>query len=178
VLLEPVAQCVPADAEQPRGGALVATGALDGLLQQAALEAVEVDALFWEDERRGARLGAPAAIPDLAGELGRADDLPVLEDDDPLDDVLQLAHVAGPGVGLHQLHGLAREPAHLAAKLAVEPTDEVFDQQWDVIAALPQRGHLHLDDIEPEVEVFTERARLDLCGEIAVRGCDDPGVEL
>src|SRR6267154_420326 len=90
-------------------------------------------------------LGAIARGADLAhglllGSRGqRRLDLPdpdrfaFAHDEEPLDQVLQLAHVARPGVPRERLDGLRADPPHRTAVLLPETGHEVLDQERDVL---------------------------------------------
>jgi hypothetical protein len=56
--------------------------------------------------------------------------------------------------------------------------EEVPRQLQDVIPAGAKRRHLHVDSIQPVVQVQPEAAMLDHLGERTVRGHDDPGVDV
>ena len=68
-----------------------------------------------------------------------------------LDHVLQLAHVAGPGVGAQCVARGARE-----VRAAGE---EVLGERQHVVDALGERRQVHLDHVDAVVEVFAERCR-------------------
>jgi RNA polymerase sigma-32 factor len=113
VLLEPVPQRVARHAEQPRRLRLVAAAPLHRLGDQLPLHLVEDQPLLLDRRHHGglgAGRGGPAQLRGqvLGPDLVRAG----VQDEGPLDDVAQLAHVARPAVGLEQLHGRRRDPAH------------------------------------------------------------------
>ena len=100
------------------------------------------------------------------------------EDDRPLDDVLQLADVARPGVADQGLHDRGRDgldpPAHPPGELL----GEVADQPRDVVRPLPQRRQHEREDVQPVVEVLAEAAVGDHPRQVAVRGRHQPHVHL
>src|SRR5262245_54911265 len=55
-----------------------------------------------------------------------------------LDDVLQLADVAWPGVTLEQPHGFLGHAQHLLAQLLAIAPEGVYGQRDDIFLALPQ----------------------------------------
>ena len=61
------------------------------------------------------------------------------ERDRALDDVLELAHVAGEGVGIERAQGVGREPADVLVVLAREALEEVARELGHVLAALAER---------------------------------------
>ena len=94
------------------------------------------------------------------------------DNDHVLNDVDELAHVAGPIV-LHEHHvevfGDAWdrffELLSILLRIAV-------DEQWDVFAAFTERWEMEFYAFDAEVEIFTEIAILYLGLKIAV-GCGD-----
>ena len=91
--------------------------------------------------------------------------------------VLELADVARPVVG-HQLLGARR--GELEARLAVargELLEEVLREMEHVAAALAERGHVDLHDVDAVVEVLAKALLVDLVLEVAVRRGDDARVE-
>ena len=99
------------------------------------------------------------------------------EDDRALDHVAQLAHVAGVVVGEQQPLGLGRELGGRLAHAGGEARQEVRRQRQDVLAALAQRRHADVEDVEAVVEVEAERAALDLVGQVLVGRRDDAHVD-
>src|SRR5690606_17914791 len=104
--------------------------------------------------------------------------LAVAEEQAALDDVLELADVAGPGMPEEALHRAVGHPAHVLLELGAEVAEEVLDQERDVALALAQRRQAHLDHVEPVVEVLAEAALPDLLQQIAVGRRDQPYVDL
>ncbi len=107
--------------------------------------------------------GSRACAP--AGPLARA-----------FDGVLQLADVARPLVAGQEHLGLRREAERSAARPAAGAVQEVRRQEPHVAAALAQRRHLDLDDVQPVVEVAPEAALGNQRLEVAVRGRHDAHV--
>ena len=89
-------------------------------------------------------------------------------DHGPLDDVLQLAHVARPVVADEAIHGVGGHPP-LAQGLGVLG-QEVLGEQRDVTAAIPEGGQRERDDIQAVEQVFPELPRLHHGLEVAVGG--------
>ena len=90
------------------------------------------------------------------------------EDDRALDDVLQLADVARPGVANQGLHDRGRDgldpPAHPPGELL----GEMADQPRDVVAALAQRRQHEREHVQAVVEVAAEAAVGDHLRQVAV----------
>ena len=87
--------------------------------------------------------------------------IPVAQDEGVLDDVLELAHVAGEVVRHQEAEDLGVNAGDVLPLEAVEPGDEVLDEQRDVLAPLAQRRDLDLHDVDAVVEVVPEGALLD-----------------
>src|SRR5690606_4019951 len=102
-----VVEGAPADAEQARGLGAVAVGAGEGVGDGGALGLVAPGLEGVARRRRGrGRRRAPCALEvarELALDLGGADPVGLGEDDEPLDEVGELAHVAGPALLREQL---------------------------------------------------------------------------
>ena len=60
---------------------------------------------------------------------------------------------------------------------AREPVEEVLDERRDVLAALAQRRHGQVDDVEPVEQVLAERALRDHVAQVAVGRGDDADVD-
>ena len=95
-----------------------------------------------------------------------------------LDDVAQLAHVAGPRVGLERLPRLVRQSLDLGAVAAVAVIDEARHQQRDVLEPIAQRRQMQAQHIEAVVEVLAELALLDRVLGILVGGGEVAHVDL
>ena len=93
-----------------------------------------------------------------------------------LHDVLELADVAGPLVGLERGHGFRREPVDGLLHLAREPGQELFGDEGHVAGAVPKRRQLDGNHVEPVEEVLAELPLGDRPRQVAVGGGDDPDV--
>src|SRR4029453_2515401 len=84
------------------------------------------------------RLEAKTAAlhPDFRRQVLGADLLVPAGDDQALDDVLELADVAGPGVVAERLEGVSVDPLHEVTVAGGEAGEEVLDQARDVFLAL------------------------------------------
>src|SRR6185437_275000 len=94
------------------------------------------------------------------------------------DRIPKLADVARPLVLHETVHNPAGHPGHLSDVLPIKFLDEGLHERRNVLAALPERGHLEEKDAQAVVEVLAELApgRHEL--EPAVRRGDDPHVDL
>src|SRR5438445_1373864 len=165
---------VAVDAERARGLAHVAVDAVEHAQDHLALE--PVGGLV--ERHRLAERVAGGPHRELHRQVVHADRSALDQHRRALDDVLQLAHVAGPAVGAQGRQRLRRRPVDPLAELVVEATDEVPDEQRDVLAARAQRRHRQVYDVQPVVEVVAEAAAGDGLGEVDVRGGDDAHVDL
>jgi hypothetical protein len=103
----------------------------------------------------------------------RLDHAAVAQRHRPLQDVGELAHVAGVAVGEEQPLRLGRDGGPRPAQLGGEAVEEVLQEERQVLAPLAQGRHPHLDDVEPVEEILAEPSRLHLLGQVAVGGRDD-----
>ena len=81
----------------------------------------------------------------------RLDELPFGQDRRALDDVAQLADVAGPRVALEDVHRLLIDGANRLAVAGVELVEECLHEERDVLASVAQRRQLDGEDVEPVV---------------------------
>ncbi len=128
------------------------------------------------EARRRPAPGRPPASGAAAGDP-RARWVAGRHDDEPLDHVAELAHVARPVVRHEGAHGLAGERLGALPVLRRERLQEVLDQERDVLSPAPERRHLHRDDVQPVEEVLAEAALGDQIGQRLVRGGDHPHVD-
>ena len=99
------------------------------------------------------------------------------KDDCALDDVRQLPHVAGPGVGLEPRERGRRDRGEAPLRLPGEPIEEVAREVGDVLLPLAQRRQRHRDHVEPVIEVLAELTLLHGRVQLAVRRGDDAHVD-
>ena len=109
-------------------------------------------------DRRGGRRRRPATAAGLQVAERDLQRRARREDDRALDDVLQLADVARPGVAHQGVHDRGRDGLDLPAHPPGEPLGEMADQQRDVVAALAQRRQHDREDVQAVVEVAAEAA--------------------
>ena len=101
-----------------------------------------------------------------------------VEDEDALDDVAELADVAGPVVGLELVDGGVGDFDAGAAVLLTELGEELAGEERDVLFAVAQGRDVEGDDVEAVEEVFAEVAAGDLLFEVFVGGGDDADVDV
>jgi hypothetical protein len=142
-----------ADPQQARRVGAVAAGRLQGLDDQARLEGAPRAA-----EREIA--ARPAALRlhglQVRREIGERQAVAARQDGGALQDVLELAHVAGPGVAHQAVQGVVVDAADGLAERLPRAPDEVVHEQRDVLAPLPERRDLHAHDVEAVEQVLAE----------------------
>ena len=102
----------------------------------------------------------------------------VAEDGRPLEHVPKLADVSGPGVSEERLLRVAGDPGRGTAQLGADLLEECSREGQDVLRALAQRRDPDLEDGEPVVEIFAERAACHGRSQVAVGSGDDADVGL
>ena len=107
--------------------------------------------------------------------VGR-DDIAGRVDQGVLDDALQFADVARPGVLLEKLHGLGRHAVHAAVEFAVHAAEEVVHQQGDVVDPLAERRNADRQHVEPVEQVLAEAAGGGQRFQVLVGGGDEADV--
>ena len=188
VLAQAVVERRAVDAERARRAGDVALRCVDGgddlvaLLLVQALAAAAARRRVGARRRRGAaRRPAPAAggaAPEVevgGGDLGAA-----REDDRALDDVLELAHVARPGVAGQRGHAPRRRGRAPCLPVARRELlrRSARPARGMSLGAIAQRRQRDREDVEPVVEVLAELAVGDQLLEVAVGRRDDAHVDL
>ena len=121
---------------------------------------------------RGGRLRQLAAKRRFELEMVDVDRSVAREDRGSLQRVLELPHVAGPGVGA-QPDERGRRQRRLPP--GVTPR-ETLRQRFDVAGTLAKRRDPDREHVQPVVEIFAEAAGCDLLAEVAVGRGDDAHV--
>jgi hypothetical protein len=80
------------------------------------------------------------------------------EQQEPLDDIAQLADIARPGVLLERFDGLMGKGYRLPAVLRAYLADKVFDQRGQILGALAQRRQFDGEDDNAMIEIAPEKA--------------------
>ena len=89
----------------------------------------------------------------------------------------KLAHVAGEGVRAKDAECRVGEGQCGYGASTGEVRGEVLHECGDVFGSLPERGHVKGHHLDAVAEVLAESSRANLCGEIAVRGRNDPDID-
>src|SRR5438132_13499861 len=124
----------------------------DGFLEEGLLDGHLVAAFFF----------MLAGLVIAEGQLTARDYLPAREDDRALDDVLELAHVAGPVVLHETFERLFADRRRLGGRAVTVLREEVLDERGDVLFPIAERRHMDVDDVESVKEVVAELLLLDL----------------
>ena len=88
--------------------------------------------------------------------------------DRALDQVAELAHVAGPVVALERRQRLGGHLADRPSEARALAAREVLDEERDVLATLAQRRQPDRDDVQAVVEVLAEATRPHLGEQVAI----------
>src|SRR5450432_4654029 len=117
-------------AEQLGGAVLVAAGALERLADHPLLDRLQhgaqVGAVLGQAGDRGRLRGQAARCADLRRQIGNRDEALALDDHHALDDVLELADVARPRIGLQDRHRLGLDPFDVPLVALVAALEEVL----------------------------------------------------
>src|SRR6185312_15064436 len=155
---------------QDLGGArAAAVHRLQDALDVAALDLVKGEALADQaDHGVGVRRGAERRL-----HVGQRGQRRRGGHRQPLDDVLELADVAGPGAGGQEVERLGLEPDQdRAGPPGQALLQEVLGQRGHVLAALAQGRHRHAQDVQPEEQVLAEQTLGHQLAQVLVGGGD------
>ena len=155
-------------AEGARGRRQVAPARRQGGLQRTPR------AVFIGGHGRGEPTGRSAQGP---GDLRAAEALTRRQDEEPLQDVLELAHVAGPGLGGEHLESRRRQSGRLGSVSRGQAPQHRADQPRQVGGPLAQAGHAHADHVEPVQQIGAKAPAAHGLLQIALGRRDDPGAE-
>jgi hypothetical protein len=103
---------------------------------------------------------------------------PCPEDDGSLNVVLEFSDIPWPVVLTQEVHCIGAHLAHLTSVLLGKPGQKIEHQGLDVITSFTQRGEVDRDDVEPVIQILAEPTCFYLLKEVAIRGGNDPGVDL
>src|SRR5262245_56835602 len=112
------------------------------------------------------------------GEQETALGILIAEDDHTLDHVLELPDVAGKSRVNEALHHVGRQRESLASENRRVATDEVVDQQGNLLGPLPQRRNRDSNHVQAVVEVLPKSVCQNALFELLVGGGNDAHVHL
>src|SRR5262249_18770871 len=95
-----------------------------------------------------------------------------------LEHALKLAQIPRPGIALQKGDGLGSGVRDLLAQFRAEASEEMLDQQRDILGSLAQRRQANRDDVEAVVEVAAKLAVRHEYFQIAVRGGENSYIGL
>src|SRR5262245_40423470 len=139
MMLKAAVEGAPAESQRLRSLADVAAVPLERLADEHAFDLLQRQVL----ESRGG-----AAAPET--QVGSVDSGTMRHQHGPLERMVELAHVARPGVALERLESIGLESGErlpVAGRVAAE---EVLSERPDVVATLAERRQVNLDRVEPE----------------------------
>src|SRR5712692_2674473 len=172
--LHAVAKLAEGDSQQLRGGGAVELGLGERLVDRPALDAVQVlgERPAWFAKPRPA-LGGARRKPQILD----ADLLGSGQGERALEDVLELADIAGKVVARELVERRGRQPRRGHCALGGEALEDARREHTHVLAAFAQRRHRQLDDVDTVEQVLPEAARRDQRGELLMCGADDAHVD-
>jgi hypothetical protein len=108
------------------------------------------------------------------GDVGGARDRPPQAERQPLEGVLELAHVAGPAVRRQALERGRRQRRRRQAEPPGDAGEQRVAERRQVRQPLAQRRQPHARHVQAEVEIGAEAPHRHLAAEIPTRGGDNP----
>ena len=158
VFFQTVEEGFVSEAQKPRRSRPVASSPFKRLPQQTRLHLLPADPFRWETEGT-ARAAAPPAQIDREILLA---DPPILgEEDQPFDNVGQLANVPRPAVLDHDAEDRRRQRSNIDPVADRRLLEEVRRKERYIFGSLPQRWQLDGNHIEAVKEVFPKAASGD-----------------
>lgn len=165
--------------EQPGCGSLAAFSATKRGGKQRNLKlthlTVEICATVWKKNRLAC---GHALFHDSRRKVGRTDLLVPSGDDQPLNQILQLAHIAGPCVFLERGQRIGADLLNGDSVSRAVDLQEVLAQQRDIAHTLSKRWKLNGDHVDAVVKVFTEFADASHLLKRLVGCADQPKIDL
>src|SRR3989449_1311896 len=151
------AQGLAGDPKDFRGLALVRLHPLHDLVDVGALHFCKGPELLrphlaWHLDGLGCELDWKVLGLDVVGGA---------EDDEALDQVAELSHVARPGIAENETLGLRRESLDRLVRAHVRFREEVPGKRHDVIPTLAERRDVGRHDVQTVEEVLAEQPFLD-----------------
>jgi len=170
-------QGLAADAEEFGGIRATPLGRAQGCADGIGLGAL--DGIVHRRHRRGfANRSRRRAAADVGRQLVDGHRLAPAEKNRTLDDVAQLAHIAGPGIHLEKVDYLVTETLDFAPTIGGELAQEHIREQRDVLAAFPQGRQVDGDGVDAEVEVLSKPSLADFLLEGTHRRRNDPRIDI
>src|SRR5947208_15105412 len=117
-------------------------------------------------------------IIDFRGQVEKIDRITGHGDKRMLDGMLELAHIAGPGVRHHPVQGVSCNTLDLLPCGQVEIGDEVVREDRNILLPLAKRGNGNFKYLDAIAEVFTDRARCDEPRNVVSGSRDEQPIDL
>jgi hypothetical protein len=146
-----------ADSEQLSGARLILCGALERLHQERMFPLPEGKIV--DHRRRGSVRPAPGGrrgVGQEAAQLVQANRPLAAENEKTLDQILELACVAGPSMGAQPRQRLRRDGARGSSQFGGEPIQKRPGERLDVLRTLAQRRQVDRDDVDAKEEIFAK----------------------
>ncbi len=178
VALDHFVQCRRLQTEQLSRSLLNSARRFQARFYESLLETgddvAERNALFGHDDVRKPKRRTGANV---LGNQSSIDNGTIGKNDGTFDDVLELPDVPRPIVVEQGLNRFGGKLETWAVVLVAVFLEKVLDQKRDVLFALAQRRNVHVDDVQPVVEILPEQTVVDELFKIAVGGGDDTNVD-
>src|SRR5207253_879738 len=117
-------------------------------------------------------------LDDLARQVGNSDKRAVGDNHGALNDILELANVAGPGVRFEDAERIVVNLEHGFSRAVPMQFQKVQSQFSDVLASLAEWGDQNGNDIDSIIEVLAETPFFDEPFQILVGRGNDADVDL
>src|SRR5581483_3651376 len=89
-------------------------------------------------------------------------------DDNPLHDIPELSHVAGPVISGEDRAGLVGKRGHADVVLACASLEEMDEELRHVIAPLAQRWNIDAHDVQAVIQIEPELTAVCARGQVAI----------
>ena len=96
-------------------------------------------------------------------QVGGVDQATFAQGECTFQDIFQFAHVAGKRVVRERFQRDGAQVRCGDASLRAQPLQDVFGQQWNILRAFAQAGHVQLDDVDAVEQILTELAFFHQC---------------
>src|SRR5205085_1909885 len=109
--------------------------------------------------------------------IARANRVALRQQHGALDRVIELAHVAGPGMTQEQLHR-ARRKSFTAGFLVTRSvaSEKMRGKERNVLATLAERRQTNLDGVDAKQQILSEATRFHFSMDIGIRRRDDADI--
>src|ERR1039458_6606441 len=114
----------------------------------------------------------------VGGEVARVHGIAVAEHNRPFDHIPQFTHVPRPGILLQQYQIFWSNPGARLVDGPAEFFEEMLHQQRHIARAVAQGWWDDIHHIQAKKQILTELSLLDLQVQIAIRGGNDPDVDV